>query len=138
MMFAASYPPLHKTQGRGTHSFITERKTGREGTGHPPIEIWVLIQIPVSLYPVKHVISFVVWAESRPGNANRSNFYNHRIDLRKTGLAFIPYLGCVILSRRIDKQPCLIHPVPPSKTRRYPFLETLILIHSSRIGRHNK
>jgi hypothetical protein len=26
MISAASYPPLHKTQGRGTHSFITGKK----------------------------------------------------------------------------------------------------------------
>jgi len=33
---AASYPPLQKTQGRGTRSFETGKKNRSERTGHPP------------------------------------------------------------------------------------------------------
>src|SRR5208282_127190 len=34
---AASYPPLYKTQERGTHSFgMGKKKTRRERLGHPP------------------------------------------------------------------------------------------------------
>jgi hypothetical protein len=32
----ASYPPLPKTQGRGTHSFGPGKKSDAENLGHPP------------------------------------------------------------------------------------------------------
>jgi len=37
MLSAASYPPLHKTQERGTHSFAAGKgKSKYERLGHPP------------------------------------------------------------------------------------------------------
>jgi len=37
MASAASFPPLHKTQGRGAHSLgSAKRETEAESVGHPP------------------------------------------------------------------------------------------------------
>ena len=36
MVSAASYPPLQKTQGRGTHSLDTGSENRIERPGHPP------------------------------------------------------------------------------------------------------
>ena len=59
MVQAASYPPLHRTQERGTHSAGTGRENRK---GHPPMQMAARRKARATrpyLYEIKHVNFFV-------------------------------------------------------------------------------